>query len=93
MRSRYTAYTCKAADYLLATWHPSTRPQTLSLDTEPTSHWLGLKIVNCADGQAGNSSGTVEFIARYKINGRAQRLHEVSRFLQEGGCWYYVGSV
>ena len=31
MRSRYTAYVLKLEDYLLATWHPSTRPQQLDL--------------------------------------------------------------
>jgi SEC-C motif-containing protein len=60
------------------------------LDAESKPQWLGLKIVNCTDGQPGNSSGTVEFIARYRINGRAQRLHEVSRFSQENGRWYYL---
>lgn len=90
MRSRYTAYTCLDVTYLLSTWHASTRPAELVLDTEPRPHWLGLKIVSCIDGQAENDSGTVEFIARYKINGRAQRLHEMSRFLQEKGRWYYL---
>ncbi len=90
MRSRYTAYTCLDVKYLLSTWHTSTRPPELVLDAESKPQWLGLKIVNCTDGQPGNSSGTVEFIARYRINGRAQRLHEVSRFSQENGRWYYL---
>jgi SEC-C motif-containing protein len=90
MRSRYTAYTCLDVKYLLSTWHVSTRPPELVLDAESKPQWLGLKIVNCTDGQPGNSSGTVEFIARYRINGRAQRLHEVSRFSQENGRWYYL---
>jgi SEC-C motif domain protein len=92
MRSRYTAYTCLDARYLLATWHASTRPPELVLDAEPKPQWLGLNIVNCTDGQADHDSGTVEFIARYKINGRAQRLHEASRFSRENGRWYYLDS-
>jgi len=90
MRSRYTAYTILDVKYLLATWHASTRPTEINLDTNPGPQWLGLKIINHADGQAENPSGTVEFIARYRINGRAQRLHEASRFLQENGRWYYL---
>jgi SEC-C motif-containing protein len=33
----------------------------------------------------------VEFVARSKLGGRAHRLHETSRFVREGGRWYYVG--
>lgn len=90
MRSRYTAYTYMDTGYLLATWHTSTRPAGLDLEAEPTPQWLGLKIVNCSGGRPDNRSATVEFVARYKINGRAKRLHEVSRFAQENGHWYYL---
>ncbi len=90
MRSRYTAYSRREAGYLLSTWHESTRPNQLELDSEPKTQWLGLKIIECMDGQPGNNSGTVEFVARYRINGRAQRLHETSRFLCESGQWYYL---
>lgn len=33
---------------------------------------------------------SVEFVARYKVNGRAHRLHEVSRFVREDGRWLYL---
>ena len=32
MRSRYAAYASGDRDWLLATWHPSTRPAQLELD-------------------------------------------------------------
>ena len=32
----------------------------------------------------------VEFVARSKLGGKAERLHETSRFVREGGRWYYV---
>ena len=32
----------------------------------------------------------VEFVARSKLGGRAERLHETSRFVREGGRWFYV---
>jgi SEC-C motif-containing protein len=88
MRSRYTAYTLHLEPYLLATWHPSTRPATLDLNTEPQPKWLGLQVKR--HQQTGDSHAEVEFIARYKIGGRAHRLHETSRFVHEEGRWYYL---
>ncbi len=85
MRSRYTAYVLMCEPYLLASWHASTRPA--SLDSSPTQ-WIGLTVKRHERQDA--SHAIVEFIARYKINGRAHRLHETSRFICEGGRWFYV---
>jgi len=49
--------------------------------------WLGLEVRR--RGQDGERA-TVEFVARCKSGGRATRLHEASRFVREGGRWYYV---
>ena len=87
MRSRYAAFVLGDIDYLLATWHPSTRPAELALD--PKLHWLGLD-VRRSRGGSGDSEGEVEFVARCKLHGKAGRLHEVSRFVCEDGRWYYV---
>lgn len=86
MRSRYSAYVLRLADYLLATWHPSTRPA--SLDFEPGLRWLGLQVLD--HGPMDDSHATVAFVARSKLAGRAQRLAETSRFVREGGRWLYV---
>jgi SEC-C motif-containing protein len=88
MRSRYTAYTLGLEPYLLATWHPSTRPAALELDAEPRRKWLGLQ-VKC-HRESGATHAEVEFVARHKIGGRAWRLHENSRFVREEGQWYYL---
>lgn len=85
MRSRYSAFVLKLEAYLLATWHPDTRPDTLQLTDEK---WLGLEIKKHLPKSA--DCATVEFIARYKIAGRAHRLHEISRFVRENGHWFYV---
>jgi len=90
MRSRYAAFVLEKVDYLLATWHPTTRPAELVLD--PKLHWLGLE-VRRSRGGCGDSEGEVEFVARCKLNGKAARLHEVSRFVCEDGRWYYVAGV
>lgn len=88
MRSRYVAYVLGLEPYLLATWWPDTRPQGLDLDSEPATKWLGLQVKRYE--QTGLDSAMVEFVARYKISGRAHRLHEVSRFVREHGRWFYL---
>ena len=88
MRSRYAAFCIHDQHYLLQTWHPSTRPKNLEL--EPQQQWLGLKIVTTHDGRQEDSHGQVEFIARYKIHGRAYRLHENSDFVWQDERWYYT---
>lgn len=86
MRSRYTAYVLKLEDYLLATWHPDTRPDALDLADDDTK-WLGLEIKR---QQESGDAAVVEFVARYKVAGRAHRLHEISRFERKDGRWFYV---
>ena len=86
MRSRYTAFVCERADYLLATWHPSHRPA--SLDFDAAAQWLGLEVRGHWVKDADHAE--VEFVARHRLGGRAVRLHERSRFVREGGRWYYV---
>ncbi len=88
MRSRYTAYTLNRKDYLLATWHHSKRPASLGLTDQPHNQWLGLTVKR--HEQSAPDRTIVEFVARYKINGRAYRLHEISRFVRESGLWFYV---
>jgi len=89
MRSRYSAYALELADYLLATWHPRTRPERLDFSTGERCRWLGLEL---RSQQSGDSHATVEFVARFRIGGGpARRLHEVSRFVREDGRWFYLG--
>ena len=87
MRSRYAAYEAMDRDWLLASWHPSTRPANLELD--PSTKWLGLEV---RGRQAiDDDHAEVEFIARYRVGGgRAVRLYERSRFMRDEGRWYYV---
>ncbi len=87
MRSRYSAYALKLENYLLATWHPDTRPASLEL-AQATERWIGLDVKRHVQDSA--DSTTVEFIARYKVGGRAHRLHEISRFIRKEGRWLYV---
>ena len=90
MRSRYTAYVHGDENYLLQTWHSSTRPTQLSLHETQPDKWLGLKILKTELGGMSDTDGTVEFVARYKVNGRAIRLHEISQFQNVDGFWFYI---
>lgn len=87
MRSRYSAYVLDRRDYLLSTWHPSTRPASLPAN-EPGLKWLGLDLRRCE--MQDDDHGTVEFVARSKLGGRAHRLHETSRFVRLDGRWFYL---
>jgi len=105
MRSRYTAYGQRNEPYLLATWHASTRPVEPLFGAEEKLQWLGLEVKSALRlrqrkaepaEQAGRDRDTVEFVARFKVGGRAERLHEISNFVREpdatGGAlrWFYV---
>lgn len=93
MRSRYSAYVIGLENYLLATWHASTRPTSLELAAQsPKPVWLGLTVKRHENPTA--ETAVVEFVARMRIGGgSAQRMHEVSRFVREDGRWYYIDGV
>ena len=86
MRSRYSAFVLGQSAYLQATWHASTRPNDVT--PEPGTQWLGLDVKSHKTPDPAHAE--VEFIARYRLAGRAVRLHEVSRFVREDDRWYYV---
>ena len=90
MRSRYSAYVKGDANYLERTWHHTTRPVSLQLDTPHNPQWKSLTILSTVAGTPDDNEGTVEFIARYKVNGRAAKLHENSRFVKQKSRWYYL---
>lgn len=86
MRSRYSAFVLDELDYLLKTWHPDTRPE--SLEPNPGDiKWLGLDVRKHV--VLDDSHASVEFVARFRQAGRATRLHEISRFEKIDGRWYY----
>ena len=86
MRSRYSAFVLERTAYLLATWHASTRPAELAL--ESGVKWLGLSVK--MHRVIDEAHAEVAFVARSRVGGRGQRLEERSRFVREGGRWFYV---
>jgi len=96
MRSRYTAYVLDRQDYLRATWHPSTRPTTLADPDRAATRWLGLEVRRVLPPRVeadGVERAWVEFVARWRVGGRGHRMHETSRFVREGGRWYYLDAL
>lgn len=88
MRSRYTAFVVLDENYLRYSWHPETCPKNIHL--KENSQWLGLKIKNTLAGGEQDETGEVEFVARNKINGKASRLCENSRFSRFDNRWVYL---
>ncbi|MBB5912365.1 SEC-C motif-containing protein [Nocardia transvalensis] len=88
MRSRFTAFAVGDAGYLLRSWHPRTRPRTLTLD--PEQRWLYLEIARTERGGPFDTTGVVEFRAHYRSDGRRGVLHECSEFARVDNAWAYV---
>jgi SEC-C motif-containing protein len=87
MRSRYSAYAVGDLDYVWRTWHPRTRPETVTPSDEV---WTGLQILDVVAGGQGDDEGVVEFRARFHRNRRSGTLHERSRFAVRARRWFYV---
>ena len=91
MRSRYSAFAVGDADYLLETWDPATRLDSLQLDR--AIEWRRLRIRGLTAGTENDDTGTVEFVAHHWDSARRQygRQHETSRFVRHGSRWFYCG--
>lgn len=87
MRSRYTAYACAAADYLVETTHRSTREfhtKASILEWAQSNQWVKLEVLNATEF-------TVEFKAFYLDTAMKMNMHhEFSTFIKENGKWFYV---
>ena len=88
MRSRYTAFVREDGAYLLRTWHPETRPETITFEAD--LEWRRLLIVDRVAGGPFDTVGVVEFEAFWRQDGTRGSLHERSRFVREDRMWFYV---
>ena len=93
MRSRYTAFVLENEAYLLRTWQAAYRPGSLAF--EAGAKWLGLEIKDFVQTgvKEGHETAEVEFVARVRVAGKANRLHERSLFVCEEGQWQYTTAV
>lgn len=93
MRSRYSAYFFRKADYLYDTTHPDTREPTLRKQLKKMIHsvnWKFLRVLRVVKGGPDDKTGKVEFVADYFVDGDPYQLHEVSRFKRFKGQWKYL---
>ncbi|MCC2592077.1 hypothetical protein LKO27_01360 [Tessaracoccus sp. OS52] len=90
MRSRFTANAIGETDHLWRTWHPRTRPKRV---LPSGNQWLTLEIRDVVDGQPGDSTGIVEFVATYRDNWRTKVMHERSTFEYRANRWLYVEAI
>jgi SEC-C motif-containing protein len=88
MRSRFSAFALGLPEYLLASWHPSTRPASLELDADVV--WRRLQVVDTVAGGPDDPEGIVEFRASYRDAAGGGLLHERSRFVRVDGRWAYL---
>ncbi|CAN5398033.1 hypothetical protein BH09ACT10_BH09ACT10_06590 [soil metagenome] len=88
MRSRYSAFAVGDPAYLLATWHPSTRPASLALD--PARRWYRLDVESTERGGPFDTDGVVTFAAYYRHPDGPGVQRETSRFARESARWFYL---
>ncbi|HIW06337.1 MAG TPA: zinc chelation protein SecC [Candidatus Ignatzschineria merdigallinarum] len=88
MRSRFSAFALENFEYLIASWHSTTRPPEI-LKEDPPLQWIYLKIIKTeVENERGESFVTFE--ARYRENGKAGKFIEKSRFIKEDGLLKYL---
>ena len=85
MRSRFSGFGLGLTDYINQSWHPSTRPQDLSL--EPDSQWLKLDIVRSTETQVHFKA---YFLDSESSPSGFSVLEEVSDFVFENDRRFYV---
>jgi len=91
MRARYSAYVEGEDGFLIDSWHPLSCPS--QFESNLNQQWLGLKILAVNQGRPGDGSGSVEFVAIFKVSGKVETLHEVSEFVREQGRWCYLSGI
>lgn len=93
MRSRYVAYALAEVDYITETHDPKTRanhdPEQARKWSE-SSDWMGLEILATEGGGAEDEFGTVEFVAKYRVDGELHEHRERSLFSKRSERWYFT---
>ena len=93
MRSRYTAFVMAMGDYLVNSYHSSTRDganKQQLVDWAKSVEFLGLEIRRTWKGGKDDDEGKVEFKAHYKEGRKRRVLHQRALFSREYGSWVYV---
>lgn len=87
MRARYTAFVVQDIDFLIQTYHPSTRgfqDRASIAQWARENKWLGLEVIAA-------TKDTVEFKASYlDPHLKLEIHHEKSDFKEFEGSWFFV---
>ncbi len=89
MRSRYSAFVLKEFQYLMDT-HADEYTDSRSIEElskPPLPNWLALDVIDSTQKQ---NTGTVTFIAWYKLEGKLDAIHEKSNFVKTKDHWFYT---
>ena len=93
MRSRYSAFVKTEIDYIYNTVSPEQQKDFKREDVtvwSKDSEWEGLEILNTSEGGQDDEAGTVEFIARFRQDGKLIEHHELARFEKIDNQWLFV---
>lgn len=94
MRSRFTAYALGNMGYLHSTLSKAEQgDEEMSADDVNATVWQSLEIRATEAGGENDTTGMVEFIARYKAHGEQHAHHERSTFCREDGRWVYESGI
>jgi SEC-C motif-containing protein len=93
MRARYTAFATQNVDFILSSHDPSSRGEldrSMIEQWSQRSEWQGFDVVETQLGGEGDDEGSVEFIARYSIEGKEHEHHEMATFARIDGDWFFI---
>ena len=92
MRSRYSAYVLNNSQYIYRTWDENTRPPLKILREDNSQVFTRLEIISANRGGRCDETGSVEFVANYKLNdyNEIHQHRENSYFVKRKNRWLYV---
>lgn len=90
MRSRYSAYAVGNLDHLERTQLAGDWDRASAETWSRNSQWLGLDVLATEAGGPDDQEGSVEFVARFAMQGVPQEHREAARFGRVDGKWMYV---
>ncbi len=94
MRARYTAFALGQIAYLTDTLAPEARGDFDPIEAGGTASdavWQCLEVRAVTDGGRDDETGSVEFVARFRLHGEQRLHHELASFRREQGRWVCAG--
>ncbi len=92
MRARYSAYAMCSIDYLYKSSGKKVRKEFNADSCKQWSEsatWTGLDVIRTEQGEENDTTGIVEFIAKYSIKDKDFEHHEIAEFEKIDGEWFF----